>query len=185
MDLIGGLNIRIHGSNVVSNVAVTTSEGRTNAKLRNYVHEVKIKRDIKPVKQKLRRLPLLLREAVAKEIHKLLSTGIIEKIDASEWVSPIVVTRKKDGNIRYVLTYENRIRPLYLISFPYPILMICYYGLRVLRFSLLWISGLRTINWSCMKIVEILQHLFRMWDYFAFAVFLTDCAQHQQHFRTS
>uniref|UniRef100_A0A5S6Q3B3 Reverse transcriptase domain-containing protein n=1 Tax=Trichuris muris TaxID=70415 RepID=A0A5S6Q3B3_TRIMR len=42
------------------------------------------------------RLPLSLREAVSKEINKLLSQGIIERIDASEWVSPIVVVRKKD-----------------------------------------------------------------------------------------
>uniref|UniRef100_A0A5S6QCG5 RNA-directed DNA polymerase n=1 Tax=Trichuris muris TaxID=70415 RepID=A0A5S6QCG5_TRIMR len=120
MDLIGELNIRIHGSDVVSNVAVTTSEGRTNAKLKNYVHEVKIKRDIKPVKQKLRRLPLLLREAVAKEIHKLLSTGIIEKIDASEWVSPIVVTRKKDGNIRLCVDLREPNKAIVPDIFPLP-----------------------------------------------------------------
>lgn len=34
------------------------------------------------------------------ELDKLLSAGVIERIDASPWVSPIVVTMKKTGDIR-------------------------------------------------------------------------------------
>ena len=49
---------------------------------------------------KLRRLPLAVRDEVSQELQKLLENDIIERIEASEWISPIVVSRKKNGQIR-------------------------------------------------------------------------------------
>ncbi len=46
------------------------------------------------VQQKLRRLPFSIRNEVSKELHKLVKQDVIKPVDASEWVSPIVVTRK-------------------------------------------------------------------------------------------
>ncbi|KAJ8014421.1 hypothetical protein DPEC_G00040040 [Dallia pectoralis] len=50
-----------------------------------------------PVHQKLRRLPFSVRQDVSKELKDLQEMDIIECIDASPWVSPIVVTQRKDG----------------------------------------------------------------------------------------
>ena len=55
---------------------------------------------VPPVQQKLRRLPFSVRDKVSDELKRLESLGVIEKIDASEWVSPIVVSYKKSGVVR-------------------------------------------------------------------------------------
>lgn len=47
--------------------------------------------------QKLRRLPFSVRCAVTEELADLQAKGIIECIDASPWVSPIVVTQRRGG----------------------------------------------------------------------------------------
>ncbi|XP_077519781.1 uncharacterized protein LOC144129488 [Amblyomma americanum] len=53
-----------------------------------------------PVQSKLRRLPLSLRPFVSEELHRLENLDVIKRVEASEWVSPIVVVKKKEGGIR-------------------------------------------------------------------------------------
>jgi hypothetical protein len=67
---------------------------------KGFVHKVKVNDKIAPVQQKLRRLPFSVRDKVTEELKRLEHLGVIEKIDASEWVSPIVVTWKKSGSVR-------------------------------------------------------------------------------------
>lgn len=57
---------------------------------KGFVHKMKMKDDIQTVQQKLRQLPVSIREAVSAEIDRLLEMDVIERIDASPWVSPIV-----------------------------------------------------------------------------------------------
>ncbi|KAK7910413.1 hypothetical protein WMY93_015097 [Mugilogobius chulae] len=64
---------------------------------KNFVHKVQIMPNAVPVQQKLRRLPFSVRQAVSEELKDLQDKGIIERIDASPWVSPIVVTQRRDG----------------------------------------------------------------------------------------
>lgn len=54
---------------------------------------------MKPVQQKLCRLPLSVIEAVTNELNELEDQGVIERIDSSEWVSPIAVTSRRNGKI--------------------------------------------------------------------------------------
>lgn len=63
------------------------------------MHKVKVAPTAVPVRQKLRRLPFSVRAAVSEELNRLLSAGVIERVEASPWVSPIVVTQKKMGSI--------------------------------------------------------------------------------------
>lgn len=65
-----------------------------------FVHKVKIDLTVKPVLQKLRHLPFAVRASVTAELDRLLKAGVIERIDASPWVSPIVVTRRRTGGIQ-------------------------------------------------------------------------------------
>ncbi|KAI7802904.1 hypothetical protein IRJ41_022848 [Triplophysa rosa] len=55
---------------------------------------------VTPIRQKLRRLPLSIRKEVSIELDHLHKAGIIEAVDSSEWVSPLVVVRKRDGHMR-------------------------------------------------------------------------------------
>ncbi len=82
----------------VRSVQTTHSASSIDAKSENklgcargFVHRVHLRPG---VQQKLRRLPFSIRNEVSKELQKLVKQDEIKPVDASEWVSPIVVTRK-------------------------------------------------------------------------------------------
>lgn len=98
MDLISTLNLQITSDNIcTSDMTTTATEHPEIGCVKNFVHKVKIDPTVKPVCQKLRRLPFAVRASVSDELERLLRTGVIERIDASAWVLPIVVTGKKTG----------------------------------------------------------------------------------------
>ena len=58
-----------------------------------------IDENVQPVAQKHRRIPLPLRGKVEQELERLEKEGIIEKVyGPTDWVSPIVVQPKKNGD---------------------------------------------------------------------------------------
>ena len=59
-------------------------------------------RDARPVKQRPRRTPLAFEGEEKKHLKKLLDTGIISR-GVSEWASPTVLVRKRDGTVRYCI----------------------------------------------------------------------------------
>ncbi|KAL0150690.1 hypothetical protein M9458_053994, partial [Cirrhinus mrigala] len=65
--------------------------------LTSFMHQPLIDHSITPIIQPLRRVPLALWEGVSAELQRLLSAGIIEPVDASTWVSNLVVATKKSG----------------------------------------------------------------------------------------
>lgn len=67
---------------------------------KKFVHRVRIRSEMEPVAAKLRRLPLPLRGDVTKELVRMEAAGIFKKLDASLWVSPVVVVAR--GTTRYV-----------------------------------------------------------------------------------
>ena len=68
--------------------------------IKGYQHRIILKPDAKPTAYRLRRLPLAVRDEVSAELQRLLDADVIERVDASEWVSPLVVSRKPSGQIR-------------------------------------------------------------------------------------
>ena len=56
---------------------------------------IPLKPDVKPVKQCPYRLNPKYKEKVRLELDKMLAAGIIEPVEESEWVSPMVVQEKK------------------------------------------------------------------------------------------
>ena len=65
------------------------------------VIKIPLKPDAKPMKQRPYRLNPKYKEKVRMELDKMLAAGIIEPVEESEWVSPMVVQEKKTkGEIR-------------------------------------------------------------------------------------
>ena len=58
--------------------------------------------DARPIKQRPRRTPLAFEGEEREHLQKLLDAGIISR-GASEWASPTVLVRKKDGGVRYCI----------------------------------------------------------------------------------
>ncbi|MCO5585807.1 hypothetical protein L7F22_039740 [Adiantum nelumboides] len=69
-------------------------------------HHIDLKPDAKPVAQKLRRLGVVQQEALLSKVNKLLKASFIYPVTNFEWVSPIVVTPKKNGKWRVCVDYK-------------------------------------------------------------------------------
>lgn len=127
MDLINGLRLRFKGNSILpeqsSSPVLRLSALTPSAALgcaKGFVHKVKTSPAVAPVRQKLRRLPLSVRAAVSEEIHHLLESDIIERVDASPWVSPIVVVQKKSGAIRMCVDLREPNKAVVTDSYPLP-----------------------------------------------------------------
>jgi len=60
-------------------------------------HRIELKSATKPVAQKLRRLGVVQRNALLAEVNRLLKASFIYAVENLDWVSPVVVTPKKNG----------------------------------------------------------------------------------------
>ena len=67
-----------------------------------YLGEMKIplKTGAKPVKQRPYRLNPRYKQKVKAELDRMIAAGIIEPVEESEWISPMVVQDNKTGDIR-------------------------------------------------------------------------------------
>ena len=65
-----------------------------------------LKEEAKPKVQRLRRLGNIQREALHEEVTKLLEAGFIYPVIESEWVSPVVITPKKNGKLKVCVDYK-------------------------------------------------------------------------------
>ena len=73
-----------------------------------------------PVQQNLHCLPLSVRDAVSQELKKLVKLDVIEPIESSDWVSPIVMTMKKNGGIRLCVDLSEPNRVVVIDGHPLP-----------------------------------------------------------------
>lgn len=48
----------------------------------------------------------VMREMVAKEVHKMLNAGVIEPA-STDWASPVVLVPEKDGSLRFFVDYQR------------------------------------------------------------------------------
>ena len=76
-------------------------------------HTIGTNNSERPIRVPPYRIPHAYRDAVAKELDEMEQSGVIEP-SQSEWSAPIVVVRKKDGNIRLCVDYRrlNAITPV-------------------------------------------------------------------------
>ena len=70
-------------------------------KLKDYELKLRIRTDVQPVAQPARRIPYQLRKKLDEKMKIWVQDGIIEKVnDATPWVSPLVLSTKKSGELR-------------------------------------------------------------------------------------
>lgn len=70
------------------------------SKIKGISVEIPMKENFKPVQQPYRRVPAPLEKAVDEKISKLLRQDIIEKVNVSKWISPLVITPKPNDDVR-------------------------------------------------------------------------------------
>ena len=73
-------------------------------------HRIHLEEDVKPSRQPHRRLNLVMKEVVKKEVLKLLDVGVIYPIADSKWVCPTQVLLKKSG-VTMVANEHNELIP--------------------------------------------------------------------------
>ena len=59
--------------------------------------------DARPIKQRMRRTPAMFAGEEEAHLKKMLKAGVIQE-SISEWASPPVLIRKKDGSVRWLST---------------------------------------------------------------------------------
>ena len=64
-------------------------------------YDMKVKDDIDPIVSTARKIPYAQREKVLKELNRMEKLGVIMKEDGpTEWVNPIIVVNKPNGQVR-------------------------------------------------------------------------------------
>jgi len=80
-------------------------------KITNIQARLNLKEKVSPVFLKSRPVPFRVRIQVEEEIERLTQAGILEKVDHSEWATPIVPVIKKNGSIRICGDYSVTLNP--------------------------------------------------------------------------
>ena len=66
-----------------------------------------LKPNVKPFRQKLRRINPALFPIIEKEVKKLLDAKIIVPLRYSSWAANLVLVRKKNGEIRFCVDFRS------------------------------------------------------------------------------
>ncbi|GFV57455.1 retrovirus-related Pol polyprotein from transposon 412 [Trichonephila clavipes] len=74
--------------------------------INNYEAKLKLRHGVKPIFCRVRTVPFALKGRVENEIDRLEKEGIIEKVDSSEWATPVVPVVKSYGSIRLCAYYS-------------------------------------------------------------------------------
>lgn len=77
--------------------------------------KMQLKVNATPTFLKSRRLPFALKEAVERELAELTAQGVLEKVDTSEWATPIVPV-KKGNKVRICGDYKITVNPQLLVE---------------------------------------------------------------------
>lgn len=78
-------------------------------RIRNFKAKVVLKEDAQPKFLKAREVPYALREKVTRELELMEKTGVITRVQHSEWASPLVVVAKQNGRVRITGDFKNTV----------------------------------------------------------------------------
>nr|AAP44597.1 putative polyprotein [Oryza sativa Japonica Group] len=84
------------------------------------MHHLAVKPNIRPRKQKLRKMSADRQEAAKTEVQKLLRPGVIQEIDHLEWLANPVLVRKSNGKWRTCVDFTDLNKACPKDDFPLP-----------------------------------------------------------------
>ncbi|KAG8171902.1 hypothetical protein JTE90_015263, partial [Oedothorax gibbosus] len=84
--------------------------------INNYEVKLELKSDVTPKFCRARPVPFALKDRVEFEIDRLEKEGIIERVETSEWATPVVPVVKGDGSIRLCADYSITVNPSILVQ---------------------------------------------------------------------
>jgi hypothetical protein len=87
-------------------------------------HTITLLPSIKPIRQKQRRLNPHMQLVLKAKPERLLKAGFIKPVDLVDWVSPMVLVRKKNGKLRVCIDYRALNKYTAKDHFPLPFLNI-------------------------------------------------------------
>lgn len=70
-------------------------------------HRISLVPGAKPIRQKERRMNPQLQLLVRAELERLLKAGFIKPVEITDWVSPMVLVKKKNGKLRVCVDYRK------------------------------------------------------------------------------
>ena len=92
-----------------------------SGKVKGMKASLTLKENAQPKFCKARPVPYALKERVEKELDRLESEGIIQKVDYSDWATPIVAVPKGDNSVRICGDYKVTVNPqLKVDQYPLP-----------------------------------------------------------------
>ena len=80
--------------------------------------------EAKPIKQRMRRTPIGFEQEEEKHLQAMLRNGIVRP-SSSEWASPPVLIRKRDGSVRWCVDYRKLNEVTVKDVFPLPLIEEC------------------------------------------------------------
>jgi hypothetical protein len=83
-------------------------------------HQIPLKEEANPFRQKLRHINPMLLPIMEREVKNLLQAQIIIPLRYSEWVANLVPVRKKNGEIRLCVDFRNLNRSSRKDNYPLP-----------------------------------------------------------------
>ena len=70
-------------------------------------HRIPLIPGAKPIRQKERRMNPQLQLVVKAELERLLKAGFIKPVEITDWVSPMILVKKKNGKLRVCVVYRK------------------------------------------------------------------------------
>ena len=90
-------------------------------KLKDVKAKLILKENSAPKFVKARPVPYSLKDKIDKELDKLLNQGVIEKVNTSDWATPIVPVPKPNGDVRICGEYKVTVNPVLQVEqYPLP-----------------------------------------------------------------
>jgi hypothetical protein len=83
-------------------------------------HSIPLIPGTQPVRQRERRMNPRLQLIVKAELEKLLEVGFIKPVEITDWVSPMVLVKKKNGKLRVCIDYRRLNKATQKDHFPLP-----------------------------------------------------------------